>query len=117
MWSFCLLVATCVPESGCSRSPQAGQWPCGDSAQGITTGGRGEVKAVAAGIGFPMFLEGRVQGAWGLCAMTPRMLMGLAELTCQAVSRLPALGPCLLGEHCSSSAEEGRSLNPQGAVL
>ena len=40
-------------------------------AQAIPVDGGGEMKTVASGVGFSVFLEGTVQGVWELCATTP----------------------------------------------
>ena len=72
------------------------------------------MKTVASCVGFSVFLEGRVQGAWELGATTPVMLVGLARANL-AGSCLPEFGPSLLGEHLSESAVEAqpaRALSP-----
>lgn len=54
-------------------------------------------RAVASGVGFSIFLKGRVQGAWELCAMTPIVLVGLALVNLAGFC-LPDFCPSLLGE-------------------
>lgn len=51
------------------------------------------MQTVASGVGFSVFLEGTVQGAWEFCA-PPMMFVGLAHADL-AGSCLPEFGPSL----------------------